>query len=314
VGGCSYVNIQGNVVEDSGYAGIISGNASHHITIGGNIVSGPASDAGIHLFGSCYSSIISNNVVQGAGMNIACENASYDNLVIGNYVSEATLWGIRITGSWNSVIGNECRDSAQIGITLNEAHNSLVIGNHSYHNGRTGLGVSDSDNVLVSGNFCHANSQNLTNTYSEIGIAGNAPGSRYCSVHANICRSGGGAAVPKYGIDIGSDSSYCVVAGNDLYDDGFGTAPLSNAGTNNIIKDNRGYNPVGISAITVGASPYTYTAGASPETVYVSGGTVTSIAKGGNNFGLTSGGFNLEPYESVIVTYTVTPTMFKDVH
>jgi len=105
-----------------------------------------------------------------------------------------------------------------------------------------------------------------------------------------------------------------VVVGNDLYDDGFGTSPLLDTGTGTIIFNNRGYNPVGISSITVGTSPYTYTAGASPETVYVSGGTVTSITKGGNNFGLTSGAFNLEPYESIIVTYTVAPTMYKDVH
>ena len=77
---------------------------------------------------------------------------------------------------------------------------------------------------------------------------------------------------------------------------------------------NLGYNPVGASVITPGASPYTYTAGCSPETVYVSGGTVSSITKGGLNFGLTSGPFNLEPGESIVVTYTVVPTMHKDVH
>ena len=84
-------------------------------------------------------------------------------------------------------------------------------------------------------------------------------------------------------------------------------------GSNNILRNNLGYNPVGISSISVGASPFTYTAGASPESVYVSGGTVTSITKSGNNFGLINGTFNLEPYESIIVTYSGTPTMYKDV-
>ena len=103
------------------------------------------------------------------------------------------------------------------------------------------------------------------------------------------------------------------VLGNDLYD-ASSTGALNNTGTNTVIKNNKGYNPVGISSITVGASPFTYTAGASPETVYVSGGTVSSITKGGNNFGLTSGSFQLEPYESIVVTYTAAPTMYKDVH
>ena len=132
------------------------------------------------------------------------------------------------------------------------------------------------------------------------------------AVKGNVCRSLGGASVPVCGIEI--QSTACVVESNDVYDDGFGTAPLIDDGTSTVIRNNRGYNPVGISAITVGASPFTYTAGASPETVYVSGGTITSITKGGNNFGLTSGAFNLEPYESIIVTYTVAPTMYKDVH
>ena len=41
------------------------------------------------------------------------------------------------------------------------------------------------------------------------------------------------------------------------------TTALSNAGTNNVIANNPGYNPVGPSGITVTASPFTYTAGAS---------------------------------------------------
>jgi len=79
------------------------------------------------------------------------------------------------------------------------------------------------------------------------------------------------------------------------------------------IRGNTGLNPVGLSAISVGSSPYTYTAHAIPETIYITGGTVSSITKGGTQIATTSPcTINLEPFQSIIVTYSVTPTMIKD--
>ncbi|MFZ9585585.1 MAG: right-handed parallel beta-helix repeat-containing protein [Pseudohongiellaceae bacterium] len=80
------------------------------------------------------------------------------------------------------------------------------------------------------------------------------------------------------------------------------------------IIDNPGYNPVGSTSITVGASPYTYTASPCPETVYVSGGTVSQISHNSTATGLTAGTFQLGPNENIVVTYTVLPTMRKMVH
>lgn len=70
----------------------------------------------------------------------------------------------------------------------------------------------------------------------------------------------------------------------------------------------------GVAAITVGASPYTYTnADGVSEAVYISGGTVSAVAKNGITvFGASPATVWLEPGEDVTVTYSAAPTMAKD--
>ena len=137
----------------------------------------------------------------------------------------------------------------------------------------------------------------------------------YCLLEGNKCFDTQDPKTQKYGIDIyNANCDGNIILGNDVR--GNLTAGIHDVGTGTVIRNNLGYNPVGISSISVGESPFTHTAGASPETVYVSGGTVTSITKDSNDFGLTAGAFELEPYESIVVTYANEdePTMFRDVH
>jgi hypothetical protein len=70
----------------------------------------------------------------------------------------------------------------------------------------------------------------------------------------------------------------------------------------------------GIPAITVGASPYSYTNTTTNRIlVYVTGGTVSSVARGrGANTtvtGKTQGFYSLRPNETLVVTYSAAPTM-----
>jgi hypothetical protein len=93
-------------------------------------------------------------------------------------------------------------------------------------------------------------------------------------------------------------------------------AAISNAatGTNARIESNLGYNPVGIFGITVTASPFTYTAGASPETVFINGGAVSLVTVSGIGvFQQTNCTVRLEPFQSVVVTYTVAPSMVRSI-
>lgn len=124
------------------------------------------------------------------------------------------------------------------------------------------------------------------------------------------------------GFDIGillqAGSLNTNVQGNTLEGN---TTNISNGGTSNVIANNTGYNPVGPAAITVGASPFTYTAGASPETIYIWGGTVSAVQFDKNGGGLGAVASNtvpcsvqLGPYEQVKVTYSSTPNMNKMIH
>lgn len=75
----------------------------------------------------------------------------------------------------------------------------------------------------------------------------------------------------------------------------------------------KGLSPGNESAITVGASPYTYNA-IVKGSVIVSGGTVSAIAfsRDGTTFyttGQTAGMFTLNAQDRLRVTYTVLPTM-----
>lgn len=79
------------------------------------------------------------------------------------------------------------------------------------------------------------------------------------------------------------------------------------------IKDNKGYNPIGPSAITPGSSPYTYTAGPSPEEIYITGGTVSDIKRGSTTIATASPcRVHLEPHQTLVVTYSSAPTMVAD--
>jgi hypothetical protein len=76
----------------------------------------------------------------------------------------------------------------------------------------------------------------------------------------------------------------------------------------------KGYNPVGPSTVTPGASPWTYTAGPSPEVLYITNGTVSSIVKSGVALtASTNASIYLQPNQSVVVTYSVAPNVNKDI-
>jgi len=76
----------------------------------------------------------------------------------------------------------------------------------------------------------------------------------------------------------------------------------------------RGYfAPQGVAAITVGASPFTYTAGDTAEVIYITGGTVSLVVKNGITvFAASPCTVHLGPGEAVVVTYSGLPTMNRD--
>lgn len=88
------------------------------------------------------------------------------------------------------------------------------------------------------------------------------------------------------------------------------------APANVVIRDNPGYNPVGVSQAThlVGVSPFTYTAGPTPETIYAFASTsISSVTLLGTSLlPATTAGMvtvDLGPNEAVVFAYTGTLTI-----
>lgn len=90
---------------------------------------------------------------------------------------------------------------------------------------------------------------------------------------------------------------------------GFST---TNTGTHNIVASNPGYNPVGSTVPSVGASPWTFTNSATPATFYAFGGTISGISINGVALINTAASpwiIPLAANDTVTVTYTGAPTV-----
>lgn len=123
------------------------------------------------------------------------------------------------------------------------------------------------------------------------------------------------AGTQAYGIFIGNSCTSISCSNNLLQGNGLGSISLGTTPTTSVITDNIGYNPVGGSAVTVGASPYNYLAGPSPETLYITGGTVSSIIIDGLTvFSSTEKTIELGPNEDVQIVYSGLPTVNKVIH
>lgn len=122
------------------------------------------------------------------------------------------------------------------------------------------------------------------------------------------------------GINVGT-----VVSGGSIHDNrisGFAT-PIAGTltGKSLTIHGNDGYNPVGASALTPSASPYTLTNGATPATVYLAAATsITALTIGGVSILPAATGANvnytlqLGPNEAAVITYTGALTAKQMVH
>ena len=151
---------------------------------------------------------------------------------------------IRISGCIGSIIeGNIIYNSNDEGIQVDGSSYSSITGNNIYSSMRNGIYFRDYGVA-----YCQHNTISGNNIYHN-GEGGNYDGihftehSSYNNIQGNTIRSG---TTHRYGIRI--DSSNCtenLVINNDFYDAG-ATANFSDAGTGTIVKDNRGYNPVGV--------------------------------------------------------------------
>lgn len=126
-----------------------------------------------------------------------------------------------------------------------------------------------------------------------------------------IGQGGGFSGNSSLGFSGNGGGDYLVLMNNWL---GANGAPYSssNVGTHNVVENNAGYNPIGRSVPSVGASPWTFTNGSTHATYYSFGGTISSITVNGNilfNTACSPCVIPLAPNDVVVTTYSGAPTV-----
>jgi len=135
-------------------------------------------------------------------------------------------------------------------------------------------------------------------------------------VLGNRCYDNQAAKAQAHGLGIVAGATNVLVAMNDLSGNSIGAIGNANllAGTSRLC-ENKGFNPLGVSRVTIGPSPWTYTNNDFVrEAMYIRGGTVTDITKDGlaGIFAGSNVTVWLEPGESITLTYSSAPTVSKD--
>lgn len=323
-------NTQDNIVRDTsilnfGGDGIFinSGPASavlQRVSIGGNA---GANTVGIHVLNtvgfnvhSCYISYcaIGVDIVPGAAQTVGAVVA--EDLYIDGYNANASI-GLNIGGAGQSQMlkFTDCQawgfNSYGIAIA-GDVDGAVFIGCKAGSNGINGYWLTGGKNLCFIGCVATGNSA---------ASVGNQPGmligtSNVQVIGGTYAQADRTANNQKWGIYITGPTLTNILI------DGAAVTPNVTAGIGGQITalvgskvvNCTGYNPVGQSVISVGASPFTYTSGVTPETVYIYGGTVSNVKVGTIQVASSSPAqVALAPNTPVTVTYTAAPSMVKDI-
>jgi parallel beta-helix repeat protein len=170
---------------------------------------------GILLDSTSSGNTLTGNIIKGNLNGIYIGPASDDNAISGN-VCEGNGAGIYIKGDKNTIGNNICRNNDGQGIVVTSGHFNNVVGNTCQGNGTQGISVVVAEDTLVGNNFCIGNSQTTDNTYANILV----DDATRVFVKGNVCRHGGGAKQPDYGLEHVGTLHGIIAQGNDLYDSG----------------------------------------------------------------------------------------------
>lgn len=229
-----------------------------------------------------------------------------DNLHLNTYSGRHRIVSISCTGAGIVATGRRAAPTAAslagngIRITANN-DDAVVLGTVCQDNNYSGIHDSAAISVLSS-NVCLSNGRN-TGATNAVRSGIRLEGGRH-SVSANLCSNVTGVTTQQLGI-----SATSLTAGSRISHDNL----LQGNTVDDILVD--AADPFALAAVTVGASPWTYTAnGVMPEVVYIRGGTFSALTQGGQTLATAAGTVvpvYLNPGESFTLTYSVSPTVIK---
>lgn len=218
----------------------------------------------------------------------------------------------------NSTIYNNGNDGVHIHEVIDTTRvpkNIHFRNNRFFGNGKSAIHSNISNGLTIIGNAIYNNSTLGVGSYYAIDLSGGFSGgyNLYVNIEKNNFFDTNGT--PKQTKILNCNYVQGVKMTNNFVSN-YSTMLSTTANSLDMdVRGNWGYNPVGISAITVTASPFTYQAGFTPETVYIVGGTVSNVTRSGSSLVSSSHDYQiqLEPKQSVVVTYSVAPTMYRDI-
>lgn len=229
------------------------------------------------IYGTC----VETENTYAEGVLLASVNVFQTGLFVASVISEN---GFRCASEANRININGCNveNCYKSGISI-VGSKDIVINNPSIWNNNTYAGhpsgfsavqIESGDNIAVIGGRCGKPSWNSYTENQEYGII-------------NIA----GTNVRATGVDLRGNN--LGPSAGDIY---FSQCP--------------GSTTIAPSALSIGASPWTYTAGSTQEAISVNGGTVSQIAiQGVPLFTQTNQLFILQANQSAVITYSVAPTV-----
>jgi polygalacturonase len=231
--------------------------------------------AGINLVYADNVTITNSAVINAAVYGILCGNSVGTKISNCQILSTVSVDAVGFFAgcSASTITNSTINGTVRDGIHI-ECNECVVIGNILGNIGRSG--------VYLDGSAQHTN------------IASN-----------RIATSTGAAIRELAGCD------YTTCHNNDVVTST--TIDIATAGNNSVYEGNIGFNPVGSFTVGGTGSPMTLTADRTATMFTIAGGTVSSITVGGVITGFTSGSFVLPANTSMVVGYSVSPTMTKTV-
>jgi parallel beta-helix repeat protein len=346
---CGYVTVDGTTIHDNGFPGVflaqyVSDSAVLHCelqrcttygvilndfvkrsSVEGNKIRGTRRDPGAVLDSNAYGIALQSdvdgvtvqgNAVRGGNTGIYAAIRTTDCPIIGNTVSGGRKGNavIVVAGIYcdtncvgNTITGNTVRDQDEFGVFVQTASDRCaVVGNTITGINSTTTPAQGIRFDTAAGGTCIGNTVDYgaAPIASTIGI--NIVGGSQITVTGNH--------VTRFARPLSLDSARVAIAHNVFFGN-TSNAILIVVQANCQIANNDGHNPIGMLAITVTASPFTYTAGPTQETVFIRGGTVSLITIDGSTIFVASPAtVELPPNKAVVVTYSVAPTMISIGH